>query len=254
MQVLITGAAGRIGRTLAAGLTGYRLELTDIVAADFGGDPAPMTLCDLASDDLTAIVRDVDAVVHLAGHPNSRDWAVVEHANLVASRRLAEAAAVAGVRRFVYASSIHVAGFLAADTEFSDDVPYRPDSPYGVSKAAAEMMLRYISEQHAMSAVALRIGSFRPAPQNARELRTWISPGDMVRLADAALRADMTGFLPVWGLSNNRRAGVRSENWRKLGYHPMDDAENYATALAGAGVPTHLVSEWPHLGGNVIVR
>lgn len=255
MQVLITGAAGRIGTVLAAGLAGrYRLRLTDRVdpasvppnavfePGDIGDDAAVASLC-----------RDVDAVIHLAGHPSSSDWEEVGRLNIDGSRRVFEAAARAGARRIVFASSIHVAGFLPADTPFTDDVAPLPDGPYGVSKAAGEMLLRYVCARFGISGVALRICSFEPAPECARHLRTWISPGDMVRLAAAALDAPLDGFNATWGLSNNARAPIERGMWARLGYEPLDDAEAYVAALLGAGVDTGVVSEWPFLGGSFAV-
>lgn len=254
MHILVTGAAGRIGRVVVAALAQrHRVRLTDRLPGE--APPGCEMLCaDLAADPLEGLCDGIDAVLHLAGNPNSRDWEAVGRANIDAARRLFEAAAAAGVRRIVYASSIHVAGFAPAASAFADEVPMRPDGPYGVSKAAAELVLRYLCDRDGISAVALRIGSFRSAPGNARELRTWISPGDMARLAEAALTADVAGFHGVWGLSANSRAVIAGEGRAAIGYAPQDDAEAYVPALEAAGVDTAIVSEWPCLGGAFAVR
>lgn len=251
MNILITGASGRIGSALADGLQGrHDLRLTDRVIAANAPDHS-CVIADLATDDLAGLCDGIDAIVHLAGHPNSRDWAIVDEANVLASRRLAEAAVRAGVSRFLYASSIHVCGLLPADVPFSEDLPYAPDSPYGVSKAMVEMLLRYAAERHGLSTVAWRICSFRPEPGNARELRTWLSPADMVRCAEAALTADLPGFSTLWGLSNNSRAPIDRSGWDRIGYTPQDDAQAHADRLHSAGFDVSLVSEWPLLGGAV---
>lgn len=244
MSILITGAAGRIGRTLSAGLADrFVLRRTDIVAAD------GVMQCDLACDDLTPLVDGAEAIIHLAGHPNSRDWEVLERANLRSSRRLLDAAVAASVPRFVFASSIHVAGLFPSDTSLADELPYAPDSPYGASKAMVEMMLRYAAGRYDLAVCALRVCSFRPAPGNARELTTWLSPGDCVRLFEAALVAPFEGFVTAWGTSANRRLGKPSQAWARLGYRPHDDAEHFAAQLADMGIDIASKSEWPLLGG-----
>lgn len=253
MHILITGASGRIGTNLATAMAGrHQLRLTDIVAPVPAPHGLPVGIKDLATDDLAELCAGIDAVVHLAGHPNSRDWAVLERANLLASRRLIEAALAAGVGRFLYASSVHVCGLLPADMRLSEDLPYAPDSPYGVSKAMVEMQLRYAAERHGLSAVSLRICAFRPEPGTARELRIWISPADMVRYVEAALSADVTGFTTAWGISNNSRADIDPTGWTRIGYAPQDDAEAHVERLSAAGVDTSVVSEWPLLGGAFV--
>ncbi|RVT42302.1 NAD-dependent epimerase/dehydratase family protein [Sphingobium algorifonticola] len=250
MRVLITGAAGRIGRTLSAGLhDDFDLRLTDIVAPHDHAFAESIVICNLAEDALGALCADVDAIIHLAGHPNSRDWDIVEADNLRASRRLIVAAGEAGIRRFLFASSIHVVGFLPADAPFTDDAAYHPDSPYGVTKAATEIILRYASQQYGFGAVALRICSFRHQPSNVRELATWISPADTVRLFKAALCSNIDGFSTAWGLSRNSRARVVGTAWQRLGYEPEDDAEQFAHLIENPNAPIAGVSEWPLLGG-----
>lgn len=251
-SVLITGAAGRIGRTLTAGLSsaGLRLRLTD--RDDLPDVPGG---CEFVRADLHdpavfgPLCRDVTAVVHLAGHPNSRDWDVVQSANVDPTRRLFESAVAAGAQRLVYASSVHVAGYAPADARLTADMELRPDGPYGLSKVAGEMMLRYAVDRSGCTGVALRICSFRPSPTNARELRTWLSPYDMIALALAALTSRAKGFHAVWGISNNGAADVDRSHWQAIGYQPRDDASDHRSALADAGVDVDLVSEWRYLGG-----
>ena len=61
--------------------------------------------------------------------------------------------------------------------------------------------------------------------------RLLLSPGDTVRLVDAALRAPSPGFAVVWGVSANTRNWWDLTAARALGYEPADDAESYAEAL-----------------------
>jgi len=248
-RILVTGAAGRVGSVVVAGLlaAGRVVRATDLVPVDPGCEFARADLND--AESCARLCGGVDTIVHLAGHPNSRDWTMLERANTAPTRTLFEAAGAAGARRIVYASSVHVVGFEPADVRLHDAMAYRPSGPYGVSKIAGEMLLRLACDCYGLSGIALRICSFRPAPTLARELRTWLSPVDMQRLALAAVDAPMDGFRTVWGLSNNARADVDRGGWAAIGYLPTDDAENYRASLAAAGVDTGIVSEWPRLGG-----
>ena len=107
----------------------------------------------------------------------------------------------------------------------------RPDSFYGVSKAFGEILGRYFVDHHDISAICLRIGSFRPRPKTRRALATWISPRDMVQLVHCALEADAKYGI-YYGISGNtRRYWDLSNAQEELGYEPQDDAEAYAAQV-----------------------
>lgn len=251
MRVLITGAAGRIGQTLARGLAGkFFLRLADLARIDTQLGDERM-VCDISdADQVARALKGMDAVVHLAGHPNSQDWDVVQQLNIAGTFNVLKAASSAGVQRILYGSSVHVCGLHPADVTLSNDLPIWPDGPYGISKATCELALRYLSESEGLTCVAMRICSFRPLPQNARELATWISPDDMVKLVHSGLCAPVSGFHTIWGISANTRAHVSDDAWARLGYCPQDNAEDHALRLAAEGVDTTRYSEWPHLGGH----
>lgn len=254
-RILITGAAGRIGGFLARGL---RSDVVDIVATDLAAPTDPIDGVTFVSADLTdpvdaeRLMAGVNAVVHMAGHPNSRDWAVVNSLNVDMVRNLLEAAGKAGVDRFISASSNHVVGFNEAEVRLSDAMPFRPDSPYGVSKVFGEVLLHYYCELYAMVGFALRIGACRPDASNARELRMWLSHADMIRLVQACLTTTVSGSRPVWGMSKNTRLVGDFPSWAEIGYAPQDDAEQFVDALEAKGVDTRIFSEWPYLGGRFV--
>ena len=145
------------------------------------------------------------------------------------THRVLEAAVAHGVGRVVYASSNHAVGFTPAceQTTVDVDTRIRPDSFYGVGKAAAEALCSLYHDRHGLAIACLRIGSFRPRPDSRRGLATWLSPGDAVRLVDACLRAPDLGFAIVYGISANTRAWWDLSTARALGYDPQDDAETY---------------------------
>ncbi len=255
--VVITGASGRIGLVVALGLdgAGVAVRLTDRRNPPPELAHLPFICADIVDSEALAPVMDgASTVVHLAGHPNSRDWATLEEANLKGTRVVFDTAVSAGVQRIVYASSIHVAGFHPADVYLTSNIALRPDSPYGVSKCFGEQILEYMCDQHGITGVALRICSFQPEPTQARHLRTWLSPGDALRLIHAGLQMPRTGFSVIWGLSANSRSNVDRRHWDAAGYQPQDNAEAFVHALARSGVDTAAISEWPDLGGAVARR
>jgi uronate dehydrogenase len=111
------------------------------------------------------------------------------------------------------------------------DTRVRPDSFYGVGKAASEALCSLYHDRHGLAVACLRIGSFRDRPTTRRHLSTWLSPGDAVRLVDACLRAPALGLAIVYGISRNTRAWWDLDSARVLGYEPRDDAEDWADEI-----------------------
>ncbi|MEM7566757.1 MAG: NAD(P)-dependent oxidoreductase, partial [Pseudomonadota bacterium] len=108
MKVLITGAAGRIGGLLAERLPDLGWDVT---GCDITSDWAHGDITDLAGMETLCAGQQV--VMHLAGAPNAkRGWRHVSRLNIEGTRCVLEASLRAGVRRVVYASSIHVVGGL----------------------------------------------------------------------------------------------------------------------------------------------
>lgn len=232
MKVLVTGAGGRIGRTLVRGLPelGHELRGLDLV------DGPALPLGWVTGDCLDPAVADeavagVDAVIHLAGNPNEASLPGSLESHVHSTGRLLEAMVAHGVGRMAYASSNHAVGRTPSGELLTVDVRPRPDSYYGVAKAAAEALLSLYADRHDITAVALRIGSFRERPGTIRELSTWLSPGDAVRMADAAIRCAEPGFHALYGISANTRAWWDLGPGRTLGFEPQDDAETYADVI-----------------------
>lgn len=256
-HVLITGAAGAIGSALRAGLRGRwrRLRLTDIrpiqdvaaneetIVADITDRPA-----------IEAMMRDVRAVVHLAGVQGNYDLETLFRVNARGLFDVFEAARLAGVERIVFASSNHAFGCYPITESVSPAMPPRPDSLYGVFKVWGETMLRNYYDRHGIRSVSLRIGTYRTRPIDQRSLATWLSPADVVQLVDLSLRHPDPGCLVVNGYSNNTRLKTHDPNWAFLGYQPRDNAEDHREALRAEGIdvdsPDRGEWEWPEHGGS----
>jgi uronate dehydrogenase len=172
-------------------------------------------------------------------------WPEYLEVNIHGTQVVANAARRAGVERLVYASSNHAVGFAPLrDGGVVPDHEYpRPDSYYGVSKAASESLLSLYHDRYGLDVVCLRIGSYRERPFDRRSLWSWLSPGDCTRLVEAALTTPHPGFRVVWGVSANSRAAVSLEEGRALGYEPLDNAEDYADEILDDHV------HWDDVGG-----
>ena len=236
-RVLITGAAGRIGTYLRNGLRAseWRLRLLDNRAFD---DDRDVIIADVRDERAVAdAMRDVDAVVHLAGIPTEAPIDDILSSNIEGTWRVFDAARRAGVPRVVYGGSNHAIGFASRSDLLSTDGALRPDTNYGVSKAFGEVVGRFYADRYGMRVACLRIGSCDDRPRTPRWLSTWLSPGDAVRLVDACLRAPDLGYAVVYGISANTRGWWDLEPARALGYEPHDNAEDFATEVLDAHEP-----------------
>ena len=236
--MLITGAAGRIGTYLRKGLpaSAWRLRLLDNRAFDDDRDVVIADVCD--SKALLEAVRGVDAIVHLAGISTEAPFDDILHANIEGTWRVLDAARRAGVPRVVYAGSTHAIGFTPrSETLLGTNVPLRPDTNYGVSKAFGESVARFYVDRYGMRIACLRIGSCDDRPRSPRWLSTWLSPGDAVRLVDACLRAPNLEYAVVYGISANTRGWWDLAPGRALGYEPQDDAEDFAAEVFAVDEP-----------------
>lgn len=233
-SVLITGAAGTIGGVLREGLKGrYKLlRLVDKAAMPAAGEGEEVARLDITNlSSLEAAMEDVEAVVHLAAQSSEAAWDVILDNNIVGAFNVFEAARRAGVERILFASSHHAVGFHPRSRRLDHASPKRPDSRYGLSKAFAEDLGRLYYDKHGLKTVCMRIGTCLPKPQTVRQLSTWISFPDMVRLVVAGLEARDLGFSLVYGVSANTRSWWDNGEAEALGYRPQDNAEAFAAEV-----------------------
>ena len=79
-----------------------------------------------------------------------------------------------------------------------------------------------------MTVFALRLGDCTPEPPGEWALHSWLSPNDCARLVEACLAVDEPGYRMLWGISRNTRRWWSLAAGEAIGYHPQDDAEEYA--------------------------
>lgn len=201
--------------------------------------------------------RGGDVVVDLAANPDPhQDWSDAYGNNIAATWNALEAAADAGVRRVIFASSNHVTGGYEADEPYASVLagrlegldpaalrritpsdPPRPDGPYALSKVFGEAAGRYFSDFRGLSVICLRIGGVRrdDRPRDLRALSVLLSHRDLVQLVDRCIVAPPElRFAVLYGVSANTWRIWDIESAKRLvGYAPEDNAESWRTSLSG---------------------
>ena len=260
MRTLVTGAAGSIGTVLCSGLVDRGHE---VLGLDRMVEPEGFTGTWFTADctdpdavaavfDAAAITGGLDGVVHLAGIPSESSLPDALTSHVVTTGVLLDAMLDHGVSRIVYASSNHAVGFTERSALVDQHVPVRPDTFYGVAKVGAEALLRLYVDRHGIDAVATRIGSFLAQPESRRNLSTWLSHDDAVRMVDACLTAPDPGFVVIYGISANTRAWWDLRPGRALGYDPQDDAERFAESIEASAETDDDRVEAAHVGGPMV--
>ncbi|MCP2344933.1 NAD-dependent epimerase/dehydratase family protein [Nonomuraea roseoviolacea] len=236
MRILMTGAAGKVGTLLRPRLAreGRVLRLSDLRPLDPapgpGEEEVPADLADPAA--MAAAMKGVDAVLHLGGQSREHPWADIVRANMDGTHVLLEAAREEGVRHVVMMGSHHAAGFHTRPAGGADLPDYafpRPDTYYGVSKVVMEALGSLYHDRFGMNVTVVRLGTCNEGSGDTRGLATWISPGDLARLVEAAFTAP--GFHVVWGVSDNTRRWWSLDEARAIGYVSEDDSESHAAPL-----------------------
>jgi nucleoside-diphosphate-sugar epimerase len=166
MRILVTGANGFVGSALIPILKSRGHEIRASVRRP-GLAPVPDTVVtgEIGPDtDWADALSGIDAVIHLAARVHHMDdpadpSLVIEayrRINVEGTRRLAESAAAAGVRRMVFVSTIKAITENSGDTPVTDATPPAPETPYGISKLEAERALVETGKRNGLETVILR--------------------------------------------------------------------------------------------------
>ena len=221
MRILVTGAAGRVGSTVAKGMLDrhevrghYRVEipyLDDTIISEL--------------DDFAAVLeatRDIDAIAHIGGLPGGNEWEPMLQSNFIGTYNVFEAARQNGVKRIAYASRAGVLGLYPRSQTRTMDMTTTPVGIYTVSKVFAEALAHSYAHQHDMEMVCIRIGNFkleRDQPEHPHHL----SHGDCVRVFEQALTHPGVKFEIVFGVSGSNWPLYDLEHGRQtIGYYPQD--------------------------------
>lgn len=244
-SVLLTGAAGRVGRAILGGLDqeyDWRLLDREPATGDLTNDHEYI-IGDITDTDTVREAMDgIDVVIHLAGDPRPEAaWDSVLMNNIDGTHTVFQTAVDAGVENVVFASSNHVVGHYESEhkpeiyRESSDisldgtELP-RPSNRYGVSKAAGEIIGRFFHDEYDQNVVCVRIGNLtkdHPPIDYERGQAMWLSYQDCAHLFDCCITADFD-FEIVYGISDNDRKYYSIDRAREvLGYDPQDNSAEY---------------------------
>lgn len=236
-KLVLTGAAGRLGSHLREPLTGMAETLvsTDIVD-DIGTLYSGETYlkADLASlDDMMSVLNGADMVVHMGAYADEGPFEKLLGPNFVGAYNVWEAAYQNGLRRVIYASSIHAVGMHPKNEFIDTEVRHRPDTFYGLAKCFAEDLGSMYWDKRGLESIHMRILSCAQV-NNSRALGSWLSYDDLVHLIQRSIDTPVAGFSIVYGVSNNDRAPVDNSKASFLGYRPKDNAEQFAEDILAA--------------------
>jgi len=248
-RIAITGAAGNVGREL---LDAFDDEDEVLPFTHSEQDDIDTELLDVTDpDDVVEKLDNIDVVIHLAGASSpDADWEAVSETNIEGTKHVLDAAVENGIDRVVFASSNHAVGTYNAEDDDPEsmtigyartvdaDAPTRPDSYYGVSKAACEGLTKFYADVEDLEIVNLRIGWYMSEselraetadgdPGRTRFARAlWLSPHDCRDVHRKAATVDLPeNPVTVNAVSrNDERFHSITETMRLLGYEPRDNA------------------------------
>lgn len=165
-MILLTGASGFVGRAVLASLIQSRFVRVALRRPDAAGIPEGVDVFEASlspDQDWIKALSGVSSVIHCAARVHVMNeeatdpLAEFRRVNVDGTLRLARQAAEAGVKRFVFVSSIKVNGELSQPGQpFTADQIPAPGDPYGISKCEAEAGLRALSEETVMEVVVIR--------------------------------------------------------------------------------------------------
>jgi uronate dehydrogenase len=238
-RLLLTGAAGGLGKVLRPRLVAMCNVLRVSDVADLGDAAAneEIMCCDLGDHDaMLALLKGVDAVVHLGGMSTDGPFEPILNANIRGVYNLYEGSRVNGVKRVIFASSNHVVGFHKQTDRLDATAEMRPDGNYGVSKAFGESLSHFYFDRYGIETVCMRIGSSFPKPVDHRMMSTWLSYDDLTELVRCSLFAPKVGHTVVCAASNNTPSWWDNRYATHLGWTPKDSSEPFRAGIE-ANVP-----------------
>lgn len=238
MRLLVTGGAGFIGSTFVRrvlrgaepSLAGAEVVVLDKLTyagnaenlAPVATDPALHFVKGDITDALLVadLMIGVDAVVHFAAESHV-DRSILGAApfvvtNVVGTHTVLQAALEAGVSTFVHVSTDEVYGSLGESGFFTEETPYRPNSPYAASKAASDHLVRAYGHTYGLPVLTINCsnnygphqfpeklipltisnaiqGKALPVYGDGRQVRDWLYVEDHCRAILRALEAGRVG-------------------------------------------------------------
>jgi len=240
MNILVTGSTGFVGQRLCSSLLARGHEVSAAIrpSTDCGSLPKAISVVPVTSQLIPkAPLSQFDAVIHLAARAHILNDSSLDpegeffHTNTQGTINIASASLLAGVRHFIFISSI---GAMATSSEqlLTEQTACNPDTPYGRSKLAAENALTSLLGESPVAWTILR-PPLVYGPSN---------PGNMERLLKLVKRRIP---LPL-GAVHNSRSFIYIEN--------LIDAISHMICHSGAINQTFLISDGEDISTSQLVR
>jgi UDP-glucose 4-epimerase len=236
MKIAVTGAAGRLGSVVCSTLAeaGHTIMATDLRLNRESGIRIEVANL-LDREGCYRLVEGANVLVHLGNYPNvfSRPPAQIYSENAAMNANIFQAACEAGVKKWIYSSSIQAMRGTRTITQnrpsslaylpVDGDAPVNPSNAYGLSKAAAEQMMQYYAGAEDITAISLRLPmllnleekplakttSAQPYPY-PDEAFAYLDFRDAASLIEAIIRSPLSGYkcyMPVAKENLMRRPG-----------------------------------------------
>lgn len=164
MKILVTGATGFIGEALVNELARCNINVIAAVRSEINNIPDGITkvkIKDICDIGFSVLLSDVDVVVHCAAKTHISQESVsnplieFRKTNTLGTLNLAQHAAAAGVKRFIFLSSIGVSGNSTIKPFLETDTPH-PKGAYAISKYEAELSLLELAKTSNMEITIIR--------------------------------------------------------------------------------------------------
>ena len=210
MKILVTGATGFVGSPLIRLLSSQEHQVigavrshSNISVNTFAGVEFKAVGDIHGSLDWVPHLTSIDAVVHLANRAHvmnesdANPLALYRSVNTEGTLQLARQAAAAGVKRFIFISSVKVNGeSTLPGQKFSPASEYIPTDPYGLSKYEAEKGLRELSLRAGMEVVIIRPPLiYGPGVKaNFLKMMRWVEKGVPLPLGSIANQRSLLGI------------------------------------------------------------
>ena len=236
-KLFITGAAGLVGSALRRYLReryDFRLLFHSKIPEVEPGDE--VVVSDLSNfENMVEACDGVDAIAHLGiavpgrGAPRTLYNQMIMETNIKGTYNIFEAARINKVSKVIFASTNHVTGFYERENVYTTpNMPVRPDSMYGISKAFGEAMGRHYHDEYGMSVYCIRIANFPNTDEVNTDyepgLNRWLSARDMSELTACCIEAPHPQFGIFYGVSKGGEKKWDISNAKELvGWEPQDN-------------------------------
>lgn len=159
MRVVITGAAGFVGRNLLESLKPSEFDIVPCDIVDYRDTPIPIIKLDITdAETVKEVIKDSDIIIHLAAHQLASSFSeVLQNAriNIIGTLNLLEAARQYDLKKFIFASASSIIGVVRYNP-VDEKHQCTPKTPYGVAKLTSEHYLRIYQENYGLDYLIFR--------------------------------------------------------------------------------------------------